>query len=69
MAKNNISELSDKELISKIKEDIDFLGLVHKKCKMNALNFLKSKTGVMRERYNMYTVMICHSILLCFKCN
>jgi DNA-directed RNA polymerase specialized sigma24 family protein len=45
MAINNNSGLSDKELIVKIKEDIDFLGLVHKKCKLNALHFLKSKTN------------------------
>lgn len=41
MAKNNYLELSDQEIILKIKEDTDALGIVYKKCKSSALQFLR----------------------------
>jgi hypothetical protein len=40
MANNNFSGLTDQELISKIKENPDFLGLVYKNCKKNAVRYM-----------------------------
>lgn len=40
MANNNFSGLTDQELINKIKENPDFLGLVYKNCKKNAVRFM-----------------------------
>lgn len=41
MAQNNNLELNDQEIILKIKEDADALGIVYKKCKSSALQFLR----------------------------
>jgi RNA polymerase sigma factor (sigma-70 family) len=41
MAQNNNLELNDQEIILKIKEDAEALGIVYKKCKSSALQFLR----------------------------
>ena len=41
MAQNNYLELNDQEIILKIKEDAEALGIVYKKCKSSALQFLR----------------------------
>ena len=41
MAQNNNLNYSDQELIFKIKEDSEALGIVYKKCKSSALQFLR----------------------------
>ena len=41
MAQNNNLNYTDQELILKIKEDSEALGIVYKKCKSSALQFLK----------------------------
>lgn len=49
MAKD-ISGLSDQELIWKIKENSDFLGLVYKNCKKNAVRYMyKMSNGTMGD--------------------
>lgn len=53
MAQNNILELIDHEIISKIKENSDALGIVFKKCKPCALQFLRKINYQSNERIDI----------------
>jgi RNA polymerase sigma factor (sigma-70 family) len=48
----NISALNDQELLTKIKENFDYLGFVFKRCKKNCINFMKSMTQGSKTDYN-----------------
>jgi RNA polymerase sigma factor (sigma-70 family) len=37
--------LSDQELVTKMKENSDYLGIVYKRCKANCLGFMRKMTG------------------------
>jgi RNA polymerase sigma factor (sigma-70 family) len=39
--KSNFSNLTDQELLVKIKQDADYLGIVYKRCKSNCLGFMR----------------------------
>lgn len=53
MAQNNILELKDHEIISKIKENSDALGIVFKKCKPGAIQFLRKINYQSNERIDI----------------
>lgn len=54
MAKEiNLLTLSDKELIARIKEDTDALGIVYKKCKPSAIQFLRKINYQMDDRIDL----------------
>ena len=47
--KNNLLELSDQELVIKIKEDSKYLGIVHEKCKSASILFLRKYSKGLRH--------------------
>jgi RNA polymerase sigma factor (sigma-70 family) len=53
MAQNNYLELNDQEIILKIKEDAEALGIVYKKCKSSALQFLRKINYHSNERIDI----------------
>ena len=53
MAQNNILELKDHEIISKIKENSDALGIVFKKCRPGAIQFLRKINYQSNERIDI----------------
>lgn len=53
MAQNNILELKDHEIISKIKENSEALGIVFKKCKPGAIQFLRKINYQSNERIDI----------------
>ena len=53
MAQNNNLNYTDQELIFKIKEDSEDLGIVYKKCKSNALQFLRKINYQANERIDI----------------
>jgi RNA polymerase sigma factor (sigma-70 family) len=53
MAQNNNLELNDQEIISKIKENSVALGMVYKKCKSSAIQFLRKMNYQSNERIDI----------------
>lgn len=53
MVQNNILELKDHEIISKIKENSEALGIVFKKCKPGAIQFLRKINYQSNERIDI----------------
>jgi RNA polymerase sigma factor (sigma-70 family) len=45
----NLTQITDQELLLKIKENNDNLGIVYKKCKANSIRFMKKMTSKMNE--------------------
>ncbi|WP_428224854.1 RNA polymerase sigma factor [Flavobacterium sp.] len=45
----SLIQITDKDLLSKIKEDSDNLSIVYKKCKNNSIRFMKKMTSKMNE--------------------
>lgn len=43
--RNSLSELSDQELINRIKDNNDYLGIIYTRCKSNSLSFMKKMTN------------------------
>ena len=64
MAQNNYSELNDQEIILKIKEDADALGIVYKKCKSSALKFLRKINYQSNERIDIEDIF--HDSIIIF---
>ena len=64
MAQNNYSELNDQEIILKIKEDADALGIVYKKCKSSALQFLRKINYQSNERIDIEDIF--HDSIIIF---
>lgn len=52
----SFSELNDQELLAKIKENSDFLGIVYKRCKTNCLNFMRKMTSGKMNDYELEDV-------------
>lgn len=48
----NISTLNDQELLTKIKQNPDYLGVIYKRCKTYSINFMKSMTKGSKTDYN-----------------
>ena len=64
MAQNNNLNYTDQELILKIKEDADALGIVYKKCKSSALQFLRKINYQSNERIDIEDVF--HDAIIIF---
>lgn len=48
--KTNFSQLTDQELVHRIKDNQDYLGIVYKRCKANCMGFMRKKfNGSIRE--------------------
>jgi RNA polymerase sigma factor (sigma-70 family) len=43
--RNNLSELSDQELLNRIKDNNDYLGIIYTRCRSNSLSFMKKMTN------------------------
>lgn len=43
--RNNLSDLSDQELLNRIKDNNDYLGVIYTRCRSNSLSFMKKMTN------------------------
>ena len=62
--KNNYLTLSDQELLAKIKESSDYLGVVYKRCKANCLGFMRKMTNGKISDYELEDVFQDANIIL-----
>jgi RNA polymerase sigma factor (sigma-70 family) len=62
--KNNFSNLTDQELLVKIKENSDYLGIVYKRCKSNCLGFMRKMTSGKINDYELEDVFQDANIIL-----
>lgn len=62
--KNNFSNLTDQELVVKIKEDSEYLGIVYKRCKANCLGFMRKMTSGKISDYELEDVFQDANIIL-----
>ena len=62
--KNNFSNLTDQELLVKIKENSDYLGIVYKRCKSNCLGFMRKMTSGKISDYELEDVFQDANIIL-----
>jgi hypothetical protein len=61
--KNNLSNLTDQELVTKIKENSDYLGIVYKRCKSNCLGFMRKITNAINARSIVINAIIKANVL------
>lgn len=62
--KNNFSNLTDQELLVKIKDNSDYLGIVYKRCKVNCLGFMRKMTSGKISDYELEDVFQDANIIL-----
>jgi RNA polymerase sigma factor (sigma-70 family) len=62
--KVSFSELNDQELLFKIKENSDYLGVVYKRCKTNCLGFMRKMTNGKISDYELEDVFQDANIIL-----
>lgn len=62
--KINLLEHSDQELVIKIKENSDYLGIVYKRCKANCLGFMRKMTSGKINDYELEDVFQEANIIL-----
>jgi RNA polymerase sigma factor (sigma-70 family) len=62
--KNNLLQLSDQELLIKIKQNSDYLGIVYKRCKANCLGFMRKMTSGKISDYELEDVFQDANIIL-----
>jgi len=62
--KNNFTTLNDQELLIKIKQNSDYLGIVYKRCKANCLGFMRNKTYGKISDYELEDVFQDATIIL-----
>lgn len=62
--KNNFTTLNDQELLAKIKENSDYLGIVYKRCKSNCLGFMRKMTSGKISDYELEDVFQDANIIL-----
>ena len=62
--KNNLSNLTDQELLIKIKGNSDYLGIVYKRCKSNCLGFMRKMTSGKISDYELEDVFQDANIIL-----
>jgi len=62
--KVSFSELNDQELLVKIKENSDYLGIVYKRCKANCLGFMRKMTNGKISDYELEDVFQDANIIL-----
>lgn len=53
----NLKQLSDQELLVKIRENIDALGIVYKACKFNSIRFMQKMTSGSVNEYELEDVL------------
>ena len=62
--KINFTTLNDQELLVKIKENSDYLGIVYKRCKANCLGFMRKMTSGKISDYELEDVFQDANIIL-----
>lgn len=62
--KTNFATLNDQELLAKIKENSDYLGVVYKRCKTNSLGFMRKMTNGKMNDYELEDVFQDANIIL-----
>ena len=62
--KINFTTLNDQELLVKIKENSDYLGIVYKRCKANCLGFMRKMTNGKISDYELEDVFQDANIIL-----
>ena len=62
--KNNFTTLNDQELLVKIKQNSDYLGIVYKRCKANCLGFMRKMTNGKISDYELEDVFQDANIIL-----
>ena len=62
--KNNFTTLNDQELLDKIKQNSDYLGIVYKRCKANCLGFMRKMTSGKINDYELEDVFQDANIIL-----
>ena len=62
--KIDLLELNDQELLVKIKENPDYLGIVYKRCKSNCLGFMRKMTSGKISDYELEDIYQDASIIL-----
>lgn len=62
--RTNFSELSDQELLIRIKDNNDYLGIVYKRCKPNCIRFMKKMTSGRINDYELEDVFQDATIIL-----
>lgn len=62
--KINFSNLTDQELLIKIKQNSDYLGIVYKRCKSNCLGFMRKMTSGKINDYELEDVFQDANIIL-----
>ncbi|MEY3499413.1 MAG: hypothetical protein RL308_1082 [Bacteroidota bacterium] len=62
--KNNFTTLNDQELLVKIKQNSDYLGIVYKRCKANCLGFMRKMTSGKISDYELEDVFQDANIIL-----
>ncbi len=61
---NNFTTLNDQELLVKIKDNSDYLGIVYKRCKDNCLGFMRKMTSGKISDYELEDVFHDATIIL-----
>jgi len=61
---NNFTTLNDQELLVKIKDNSDYLGIVYKRCKVNCLGFMRKMTSGKISDYELEDVFHDATIIL-----
>ena len=62
--RTNFSELSDQELLIRIRDNSDYLGVVYKRCKPNCINFMRKMTNGSIPEYDLDDVFQDATIIL-----
>ena len=60
----NLSELNDQELLIRIKDNSDYLGIVYKRCKTNCISFMRKMTSGKISDYELEDVFHDANIIL-----
>lgn len=64
VGKTNFSALTDQELLVKIKQNSDYLGIVYKRCKANCLGFMRKMTNGKISDYELEDIFQDANIIL-----
>ena len=62
--RHNLSELNDQELLIRISDNSDYLGIVYKRCKANCLGFMRKMTSGKISDYELEDVFQDATIIL-----
>lgn len=62
--RHNLSELNDQELLIRIKDNTDYLGIVYKRCKTNCISFMRKMTSGKISDYELEDVFQDANIIL-----